>query len=293
MTLKQLKAFLVLARTLNYANAADELCLSQSALSLSIKTLEEELGGKLFKRNTRRVGITPEGQSLIPYAKKLLANWEDMEKDVKQRFKLHRGTLNIASMPFATHSVLPAVMHDFSKQHPNISFSIHDVTNENIIEKVQEGIFEIGVCYEPTHSEQLTFQLLFKEDFVALVPKDHALAKRKSVSMAELCSYPFVTLQKPSIIRHVIEQNCLENNLVLDLKVECHQISSLSHFVAYGIGVTAIPRHFHKFIDKEHNVLLEIDEGNVHLPLGVIYKKDFELSNISAQFIETLLKHRF
>jgi len=293
MTLKQLKAFLVLARTLNYANAADELCLSQSALSLSIKTLEEELGGKLFKRNTRRVGITPEGQSLIPYAKKLLANWEDMEKDVKQRFKLHRGTLNIASMPFATHSVLPAVMHDFSKQHPNISFSIHDVTNENIIEKVQEGIFEIGVCYEPTHSEQLTFQLLFKEDFVALVPKDHALAKRKSVSMAELCSYPFVTLQKPSIIRHVIEQNCLENNLVLDLKVECHQISSLSHFVAYGMGVTAIPRHFHKFIDKEHNVLLEIDEGNVHLPLGVIYKKDFELSNISAQFIETLLKHRF
>ena len=157
----------------------------------------------------------------------------------------------------------------------------------------EQGIFEIGVCYEPTHSEQLTFQLLFKEDFVALVPKDHALAKRKSVSMAELCSYPFVTLQKPSIIRHVIEQNCLENNLVLDLKVECHQISSLSHFVAYGMGVTAIPRHFHKFIDKEHNVLLEIDEGNVHLPLGVIYKKDFELSNISAQFIETLLKHRF
>lgn len=69
MTLKQLKAFLVLARTLNYANAANELCLSQSALSLSIKTLEEELGGKLFKRNTRRVEITLEGQSLIPYAK--------------------------------------------------------------------------------------------------------------------------------------------------------------------------------------------------------------------------------
>lgn len=113
---------MVLARTLNYANAANELCLSQSALSLSIKTLEEELGGKLFKRNTRRVEITTEGQSLIPYAKKLLANWEDMEKDVKQRFKLNRGTLNIASMPFATHAVLPEVMHDFAQQHPNISF---------------------------------------------------------------------------------------------------------------------------------------------------------------------------
>ena len=122
MTLKQLKAFLVLARVLNYANAADELCLSQSALSLSIKSLEEELGGKLFKRTTRRVELSMEGQSLIPYAKKLLANWEDMEKDLKQRFQLHRGTLNIASMPFATHAVLPEVMHKFSEQHPNISY---------------------------------------------------------------------------------------------------------------------------------------------------------------------------
>ena len=293
MTLKQLKAFLVLARTLNYANAANELCLSQSALSLSIKTLEEELGGKLFKRNTRRVEITTEGQSLIPYAKKLLANWEDMEKDVKQRFKLNRGTLNIASMPFATHAVLPEVMHDFAQQHPNISFSIHDITNEKIIEKVQEGIFEIGICFEPKPNDQLIFQPLFNEDFLALLPKHHVLAKQKSVTWLELCSCPFVTLQNPSIIRHVIEEHCAALQVVLDLKVECHQISSLSHFVAYGMGVSAIPRHFQKFIDLEKNVLVEIEDNQAQLAVGIIYKKDYELSNMSSQFIETTLWHHF
>ncbi len=293
MTLKQLKAFLVLARTLNYANAANELCLSQSALSLSIKTLEEELGGKLFKRNTRRVEIATEGQSLIPYAKKLLANWEDMEKDVKQRFKLNRGTLNIASMPFATHAVLPAVMHDFSQLHPNISFSIHDITNEKIIEKVQEGIFEIGICFEPKPNDQLIFQPLFNEDFLALLPKHHVLAKQKSVTWLELCSCPFVTLQNPSIIRHVIEEHCAALQVVLDLKVECHQISSLSHFVAYGMGVSAIPRHFQKFIDLEKNVLVEIEDNQAQLAVGIIYKKDYELSKMSSQFIETTLWHHF
>ena len=293
MTLKQLKAFLVLARTLNYANAANELCLSQSALSLSIKTLEEELGGKLFKRNTRRVEITTEGQSLIPYAKKLLANWEDMEKDVKQRFKLNRGTLNIASMPFATHAVLPEVMHDFAQQHPNISFSIHDITNEKIIEKVQEGIFEIGICFEPKANDQLIFQPLFNEDFLALLPKHHVLAKQKSVTWLELCSCPFVTLQNPSIIRYVIEEHCAALQVVLDLKVECHQISSLSHFVAYGMGVSAIPRHFQKFIDLEKNVLVEIEDNQAQLAVGIIYKKDYELSNMSSQFIETTLWHHF
>ena len=293
MTLKQLKAFLVLARTLNYANAANELCLSQSALSLSIKTLEEELGGKLFKRNTRRVEITTEGQSLIPYAKKLLANWEDMEKDVKQRFKLNRGTLNIASMPFATHAVLPEVMHDFAQQHPNISFSIHDITNEKIIEKVQEGIFEIGICFEPKANDQLIFQPIFNEDFLALLPKHHVLAKQKSVTWLELCSCPFVTLQNPSIIRHVLEEHCAALQVVLDLKVECHQISSLSHFVAYGMGVSAIPRHFQKFIDLEKNVLVEIEDNQAQLAVGIIYKKDYELSNMSSQFIETTLWHHF
>ena len=293
MTLKQLKAFLVLARTLNYANAADELFLSQSALSLSIKGLEEELGGKLFKRTTRRVELTTEGQSLIPYAKKLLANWEDMEKDVKQRFQLHRGTLNIASMPFATHAVLPTIMHNFSQQHPNISYSIHDVPNEKVIEKVQEGIFEIGICFEPQLSHQLSFTPLFHEDFVALLPKDHILASQKSVSMAELCTYPFVTLQKPSIIRHVIENCCQKNQLILDLKVECHQISSLSHFVAYGMGVSAIPRHFGQFIDTEKNILVEIEQDNVHLALGIIYKKDVDLSNLSTQFIDNILNYSF
>lgn len=293
MTLKQLKAFLVLVRTLNYANAANELCLSQSALSLSIKTLEEELGGKLFKRNTRRVEITLEGQSLIPYAKKLLANWEDMEKDVKQRFKLNRGTLNIASMPFATHAVLPEVMHDFAQQHPNISFSIHDITNEKIIEKVQEGIFEIGICFEPKANDQLIFQPIFNEDFLALLPKHHVLAKQKSVTWLELCSCPFVTLQNPSIIRHVIEEHCAALQVVLDLKVECHQISSLSHFVAYGMGVSAIPRHFQKFIDLEKNVLVEIEDNQAQLAVGIIYKKDYELSNMSSQFIETTLWHHF
>lgn len=216
-----------------------------------------------------------------------------MEKDVKQRFKLNRGTLNIASMPFATHAVLPEVMHDFAQQHPNISFSIHDITNEKIIEKVQEGIFEIGICFEPKANDQLIFQPIFNEDFLALLPKHHVLAKQKSVTWLELCSCPFVTLQNPSIIRHVIEEHCAAHQVVLDLKVECHQISSLSHFVAYGMGVSAIPRHFQKFIDLEKNVLVEIEDNQAQLAVGIIYKKDYELSNMSSQFIETTLWHHF
>ncbi|MBZ0388019.1 LysR family transcriptional regulator, partial [Acinetobacter baumannii] len=266
---------------------------SQSALSLTIKSLEEELGGKLFNRNTRRVELTQEGKSLIPYAKKLLANWDEMENDVKQRFKLNRGTLSIASMPFVTHAILPEVIHQFLAVHPNLNFSIHDIPNETIIEKVQDGIFELGICFEPDLTEGLEFKPLFEEDFLALLPKSHPLAQSSSITWHELCSNPFVTLQKPSIVRYLVEQNCLRNNITLDLKVECHQISSLSSFVAYGIGVSAIPRHFAKHIDKEHNVLIDLKDEAIHKTVGIVYKKNFEISNISAQFIEALVQYKF
>lgn len=289
MTLKQLKSFLILARTLNYANAAAELFQSQSALSLSIKSLEQELGGKLFKRNTRKVELTEEGRSLIPYARRLLANWDEMEYDIKQRFKFNRGSLSVASMPYITHALMPEVVQHFLAQHANISFSIHDITNESVIELVKDGVFELGICFEPDFKDQLEFQPLFEEDFFALLPKDHPLADQASIGWETLCENRFVTLQKPSIVRYLIDQFCQQQQLKLDVQVECHQITSVCNFVAVGAGVTVIPRHFQSCVDLSRSSVLEIHGERLSKAVGVIYKKNQEVSNISAEFIQSLL----
>lgn len=286
MTLKQIKSFLILARTLNYANAATELFISQSALSLTIKALEEELGGKLFKRNTRRVELTEEGKSLIPYARRLMANWEEMEHDLKQRFKFNRGSLTLASMPYITHAVLPEIIQRFLSLHPNISFSIHDITNESVIELVKDGVFELGISFEPEFKDQLEFMPLFDEDFVALLNKSHEMAQCESITWQELCLNRFVTLQRPSIVRYLIDEFCQSKQLSLDVQLECHQISSVCNFVAEGAGVTVIPRHFQHHIDHERTVIIEISGKPLQKQVGVIYKKNFEVSKISAQFIE-------
>ena len=293
MTLKQLKAFLTLARTLNYAHASQELHISQSALSISIKSLEEELGGKLFNRNTRKVAVTNEGKSLIPYAKKLLANWEEMEKNVKQQFLLNRGTLNIASMPFITNTILPTVIKKFANKYPNINFSISDVINENIIEMVQDGIFELGIVFEPNLRENLIFKTLYQEEFIAIVPKSHNLANSRSVSWEELTKSPFITLQAPSAIRELIDEHCANKDLQLDIKVECHQIISISSLVSSEMGVSAIPRRCINYIDTLYNSVLEIQGDSIHKNVGIIYKKNHEISNITNHFIDELLDCNF
>lgn len=293
MTLKQLKAFLTLVRTLNYAHASQELHISQSALSIAIKALEEELGGKLFNRNTRKVDVTNEGQSLVPHAKKLLANWEEMEKNVKQRFLLNKGTLNVASMPFITNTILPKVIKSFANKYPNINFSISDVVNENIIEMVQDGIFELGIAFEPSHRDNLVFKTLYQEEFIAVVPKSHALANFKKVSWVELSQSPFITLQAPSAIRQLIDEYCRDRDIQLDIKVECHQITSISSLVSNGIGVSAIPRRCANHIDTLHNVLLEIEGESIYKNVGIVYKKNNEISNITNRFINELTDYNF
>lgn len=99
MTLKQIRAFLAVAQSLSFAVACERLHLSQSALSLTIKALEEGLGGRLFSRNTRNVALTPEGESLLPLARRLIADWDNAEDEMRQRFTLQRGRVTLAAMP--------------------------------------------------------------------------------------------------------------------------------------------------------------------------------------------------
>ena len=85
MSPKQLRAFIAVSQTLSFAQAAERLFMSQSALSLSIKALEEGLGGRLLTRSTRAVTLTPEGQALLPLARRLIADWENAEDELRQR----------------------------------------------------------------------------------------------------------------------------------------------------------------------------------------------------------------
>src|SRR6266702_1801871 len=110
MTGKQLRVFLALAETLSFATAADRLHMSQPALSLSLKNLENQVGGRLLARTTRHVRLTPEGESLLPRARQLLADWEDAEEMLRHRFTLKRGHVTIAAMPSFAGNVLPGIL---------------------------------------------------------------------------------------------------------------------------------------------------------------------------------------
>src|ERR1700678_41488 len=136
MTERQLRVFVALAETLNFAAAASRVHMSQPALSLSLKNLEREVGGRLVARTPRQVRLTPEGESLLPRARHLLADWEDTEQMLRQRFTLQRGHVTVAAMPSFAGNVLPGVLKGYRRQYPQVDVAILDVIHEDVLELV-------------------------------------------------------------------------------------------------------------------------------------------------------------
>ncbi|MGM0520867.1 MAG: LysR family transcriptional regulator [Pseudomonadota bacterium] len=241
MTVKQLRAFLAVAQTLSFTQACERLHLSQPALSLAIKGLEETLGGKLLIRSTRSVRLTPEGESLLPLAKHLLAQWDNTEERLRQRFTLQLGRLSVAAMPSFACNLLPAALVKFRQQYPKINVTVHDVVNEEVTDMVRSRQVEMGIAFAPEGIGSLLFTPLFEDHFVAVVPRTSRLAKAMQLSWADLLSHDFITLQRPSLVRRLLEQALQQQEIALPVAFESHQLSTVGRMVADGLGVSSVP----------------------------------------------------
>jgi LysR family carnitine catabolism transcriptional activator len=241
MTVKQLRAFLAVAQTLSFTQACERLHLSQPALSLAIKGLEETLGGKLLIRSTRSVRLTPEGESLLPLAKHLLAQWDNTEERLRQRFTLQLGRLSVAAMPSFACNLLPAALVKFRQQYPKINVTVHDVVNEEVTDMVRSRQVEIGIAFAPEGTGSLLFTPLFEDHFVAVVPRSSRQAAATQLSWADLLTHDFITLQRPSLVRRLLEQALQQQDIALPVAFESHQLSTVGRMVADGLGVSAVP----------------------------------------------------
>lgn len=288
MTVKQLRAFLAVAQTLSFAQACERLHLSQSALSLTIKALEDGLGGRLFSRTTRAVSLTPEGDALLPLARRLLADWDNAEDELRQRFTLQKGRVVLASMPSFAGSLLPAVLRTFSDRYPSISVTVHDVINEQVMEMVRDRQVEIGIAFEPEPSMPLSFTPLYLDRFVAVVSADSPLASRSALVWSDLLAQPFVTLQRPSTVRFMLEDHLRMRGHSLPVQFESQQLATVGRMVACGLGVSAVPALCRAQMLEVGAHCVALSDPVIEKPVGILTKPGHELS-VAAQAIADAL----
>ena len=291
MNVKQLRAFVTVAKYQSFAQASEHLHISQPALSLTIKALEDNLGGALLTRTTRSVSLTPEGEVLLPLARRLLVDFDDTEELLRQRFTLQLGRVAIAAMPAFAGNLLPASLKVFRQRYPRVNVTVHDVINEQVLELVRHRRVELGIGFEPDSGDALHFEPLYLDRFVAVVPADSALALRARVTWRELLAQDFIALQRPSAVRLLLEEHLALEHGRLAVAFESHQLTTIGRMVANGLGVSAVPALCIGQMQELGARCVPLVEPCVERRIGVISLGDHKLSTAAQALLDVLLAH--
>ncbi|VTM11508.1 HTH-type transcriptional regulator gltC [Raoultella terrigena] len=250
--------------------------------------LEEVLGGPLLQRSTRKVTLTQEGEIFLPMARQLLADWDNAEEAMRQSFTLQRGKISIAAMPSFAANVLPEVLKAFRDRYAAINVTVHDVINEQVIEMVREGRVEMGIAFEPAPTNNLLFTPLAVDRFVAIVPKESPLASKSHLSWRELLTLDFITLQRPSAVRLMLEEELARSGRKLDVALESHQLVTVGRMVASGLGGSAVPALCRSQMAALGAVCLPLDNPPIEKCIGVIHAGHMQLSKAAQALLDTL-----
>ncbi|SMS01938.1 HTH-type transcriptional regulator GltC [Vibrio mangrovi] len=191
MTLTQLEIFSVLSDSLHFTIAAQRLGISQSGVSHAIKSLEDELGVKLFHRHQSRVELTDIGIRLLERSRTLLGVAETMRQEAADAQGMKQGTLRIGSFgPTSSVRLLPHMIHQYQKQFPGIEIHVDEGPDAQVIQWLRERRIDVGFVVLPENDLDV-FPLL-EDQMVALLPSDHPLSQLESVTLSSLCYEPFV-----------------------------------------------------------------------------------------------------
>ncbi len=290
VTLKQIRAFVAVVRSRSFAEAAAQIHLSQPALSIAIKTLEEAVGGQLLSRTTRTFALTPEGESFYPTAQRLLNEWDGALDDLSNRFNLKTGRIIIAAMPSFAANLLPLALKSFRSEHSQIKVAIHDVIAEEVLTMVRSGRAEIGISFDPGSHDDLIFTPLFNDSFVAVLPKDHTLAKHSKINIQDLKNDDLITLQAPSLVRQLVADMLRDEELEFSPALESHQLVTIGRMVASGLGVSIVPALCEKQMLEVGAICRPLNNTDFSQSVGILSRRRHPLSAAASAMNEILIK---
>jgi LysR family transcriptional regulator, hydrogen peroxide-inducible genes activator len=243
MELQQLRYFCAIADTGNFSRAALQTHVSQPSLSQQIRKLEDELGTRLFDRLGRTVRLTELGRAFLPRARAVLHDLEAARSDVVERKTSISGPVSVGVIPTIAPYFLPPILATFSRKYPEAHVSVTEEITQPLLERLRAGTMDLAIVALPVQARGHEFQTfpLLVEKLYAVLPKQHALAKRHAVSLDELQDDPFLLLRDGHCFRETAVAACKRARLNPKIIFESGQFSSILSMVSAGLGVSIVP----------------------------------------------------
>ena len=167
---------------------------------------------------------------------------------------------------------------------------MQDVVAENVVDLIREGRIEIGFSFDPGEAEDLNFTPLFRDNFVAIVDRDHPLASAEVINWKDLLADHFISLQKPSSMRQLLADSLEECGMQLIPELESHQLVTIGRMVSAGLGVSAVPSVCIQQMQEMSVVCKPLRAPEISRPVGIITRKRYPLSSAARQFLDIVSK---
>ncbi|MBE0546359.1 MAG: LysR family transcriptional regulator [Rubrivivax sp.] len=235
----QLRAFLHLAEFRSFTRAAAASHLSQPAFSALIRTLETEVGVRLFDRSTRHVDLTVEGREFHGGAQRVIAEMEATLANVRQRVDLKRGRVAVALLPSLAAGWLPDVLAAFHTEFPDIELAVYDVLSENCIDHVRSGRADIAIAATRVDTPELRADPFQTDDFFLVARRGHPLLDRPNPKPRDLLPFDFIHLSRNSSVRQYLDAATLP--LQMRTVMEVDQLATVMGMVKAGLGISVVP----------------------------------------------------
>ena len=286
MDLSQLEVFLAVAREGRFSRAAEKLHRTQSAVSQSIRKLEDEIGEPLFDRSSRDGLLTDAGHVLQEYAERLLNLRNDAQEALVELRELHKGKLAIAANEFTALYLLP-VLAEFRRLHPMIKVTVQRALGSHIPDDVLRHNSELGVLtYDPQES-QLRSVVVYLDELIFVVPPSHPLAGERQVSIRQLGAESFVAHIVSSPYREKVIQTFKRHKTPLHMDIELPTLQAIKRFVAMGNGVALLPEiSVENELARGELVRIPVRELRLHRKLRLVYRKSASLSHAARAFLK-------
>jgi DNA-binding transcriptional LysR family regulator len=292
MDFDQLETFLEVARHASFSRAAEKRFRTQPAISSQIRSLEEEVGAKLFDRSGGKVSLTAGGKAFQKYVEETLDARKAMLVAIAEMERVPRGEIIVGANEGTCLHILPEVFADFKKQYPDVSVNIKRSDYAGILESVIDNSVDFGVVSLPVTDNRLTVVLIHRDELVIIVPPSHPLGKMKSAPIAEAARFPLV-VPKVGHTRDSLEELFHERRLKPNYTMELDSSELLKRFVAAGVGVGFIARsNVVEDVRARSLAAIAIADAQVRRDLALVFRKDKALSRAALAFIDIAVKHK-
>jgi DNA-binding transcriptional LysR family regulator len=239
---KLLHMFIAVAENRSFRQASEQLNRSQSAVSMQIKLLEDQVGAALFHRTTRRVELTAEGLQLLTHARRALGEWENGLREIREVIDIQRGTLSLACVPTIAATILPQALYAFQASYPGININLRELAAEDMLDCLRRREADFGIGPEMDGSAEFQFAPLFNDPIYALATRAFPFRKRSSVDLAELAAFPILLNSKSAALRSMLERALAVRELQMKIKFEVEHSHTLSALAGAGLGVGILPK---------------------------------------------------